>query len=368
MKYKWIVLTLLTSALWGCNSHQKTDEGASKPDFISTGDGVTIKTGSQLEKRLTLRTIVPQTLDVQFKTIASVGAKSGSIAEIGIPFGGRVIRSFVRLGDQVHRGQTLFEVNSSDYMETVKDYLESRSASNLAVANQRRKEALHQRGMLSDREWEEICAETRNAENASEIARRNLAQFNVDAASVQAGEPLKVVSPIAGRVVRNDLVIGGYLNEEGDAPMTVADLSTVWVTANVKASQIIGLHAGQTVKVEIEVEHHVDGKIFYIGELFDEKTQTLPVVIECANTDRLLKPGMFVSAVFESHSTAALLVPSSAIFQGEGSKFVYVQDSPGHFNKIQVIAENIEKGQSRILSGLSGGETIIVDGGIYLSE
>ena len=368
MKYKWIVLTLLASALWGCNSHQNTDESSSKPDFVSSEDGVTVEAGSQLEKKLTLRVIEPQTLDVQFKTTASVGAKSGSIAEIGLPFGGRVIRSFVRLGDQVHRGQALFEVNSSDYMETVKDYLESRSASNLATANQKRKEALHQRGMLSDREWEEICAETRNAENAFEIARRSLALFNVDAASVQAGEPLRVVSPIAGRVVRNDLVIGGYLNEEADAPMTVADLSTLWVTANVKATQVIGLQAGQTAKVEVDAGHQVEGKIFYVGELLDEKTRTLPVVIECANTERLLKPGMFVTAVFERHTESALTIPTSAIFQGEGGKFVYVQDAPGHFNKVQVVVENLKKGLTCVLSGLTGGETIIVDGGIYLSE
>ena len=357
MKYKWIVLTLLTSALWGCKSHQKTDEGASKPDFVSTEYGVTVETGSQLEKKLTLRVIEPQTLDAQFKTTASVGAKSGSIAEIGLPFGGRVIRSFVRLGDQVHRGQVLFEVNSSDYMETVKDYLESRSASNLATANQKRKEALYQRGMLSDREWEEICAESRNAENAFEDYISGKRSFMDVSADFKRG-----------RVVRNELVIGGYLNEEDEAPMTVADLSTIWVTANVKTSQISGLALGQMVKVEFEAGRQMEGKIFYLGELLDEKTQTLPVVIECVNTERSLKPGMFVSAIFERHAISALIVPSSAIFQGEGNKYVYVQDSPGHFNRVQVIAENIEKGQSRILSGLSGGETIIVDGGIYLNE
>jgi cobalt-zinc-cadmium efflux system membrane fusion protein len=368
MNYKLVVLTLLASALLGCNGNSKSDEGASQPDFVSNEGGVYVLPESQLSKKIKVSTVEPQTLDIQVRTTASVGPKSGYLADIGLPFGGRVVRSFVKLGDQVGRGQALFEVNSSDYMEAVKAYLESRSASDLATANQRRKETLHQRGMLSDREWEEICAETRNAENACEIARRSLAQFNVDPTNVHAGEPLRVVSPIAGRVVRNELVIGGYLSEEDDAPMTVADLSTVWVTANVKASQISGLTLGQMVQVEIEAGHQVNGKIFYLGELLDEKTQTLPVVIECANTERLLKPGMFVSAVFERHATSALIVPSSAIFQGEGSKFVYVQDSPGQFNKVQVVAENIEKGQSRILSGLSGGETIIVDGGIYLSE
>ena len=367
--YGLVGLMLVASALLGCNAaHRDSDREASGPDFLSNEDGVSVLSESQLRNKLKLAVVEPQTLDVQFRTTASVGPKSGHIAEIGLPFGGRVVRSFVRLGDRVRSGQALFEVNSSDYMEAVKAYLESRSASDLAAANRRRKETLHQTGMLSDREWEETCAEARNAENACEIARRSLALFNVDPASVQAGEPLRVVSPISGRVVRNDLVIGGYLSEEAEAPMTVADLSTVWVTANIKASQVIGLVTGQTVKVETDAGHQAEGRIFYVGDLLDEKTRTLPLVIECVNSEQLFKPGMFVSAIFERHAESMLAIPSSAIFQGEGGKFVFVQDSPGHFKKVQVSVENLEKGLCRVLSGLSGGETIIAEGGIYLSE
>ncbi|MBQ4286865.1 MAG: efflux RND transporter periplasmic adaptor subunit [Bacteroidales bacterium] len=368
MKYKYIVLTLLVSALFGCNTHRQSDNNESTAGFQTTGNSVRITPGSPISTKLKLLEVEPRSVDFQLRTTASVGPKSGNIAEIGLPFGGRVVRSFVRLGDPVRRGQVLFEVNSTDYMEAVKEYLESRSASELAQINRQRKESLHQSGMLSDREWEEISAESRNAENAYEIARRSLALFNVDPASVQAGQPLRVVSPISGRVVRNDLVIGGYLSEEDDAPVTVADLSTVWVTANVKASQVSGLFPGQSVNVEIDPEHQVNGKIFYVGDLLDEKTRTLPVVIECINNGRMLKPGMFVSAVFDRRTESMLAVPSSAIFQGEEGKFVYVQDSPDSFKKVAVRVESLDKGLQRVISGLSGGETIIADGGIYLSE
>ncbi|MBR1538350.1 MAG: efflux RND transporter periplasmic adaptor subunit, partial [Bacteroidales bacterium] len=182
------------------------------------------------------------------------------------------------------------------------------------------------------------------------------------------GEPLRVVSPISGRVVRNDLVIGGYLGEEEEAPMTVADLSKVWVTANVKDAQTMGMSAGETVQVAAGAEHTVEGKIFYVGEILDEKTRTLPVVIECDNAGRLLKPGMFVSALFARHSAEVLAIPSSAVFQGESGKFVYVQDEPMHFRKVPVRVESLDDGRQRVLSGLAGGETIIADGGIFLSE
>lgn len=369
MKYRLFALVLLASAVMGCGTrHGAESDAASDPGFTSDDNGVSITPGSPLSTQLKLAAVAPQTLNVHLKTTASVDFKSGSVAEIGLPFGGRVVRAFVRLGDPVRRGQALFEVSSSDYMEAVKTYQESRSAANLAAANRQRKETLHRAGMLSEREWEEICAEARNAENACELARRSLALFNVDPASVQVGEPLRVVSPISGRVVRNDLVIGAYLGEDEEAPMTVADLSRVWVTANVRASQAAGLAPGQAVTVEIDAEHHVEGKIFYVGEVLDEKTRTLPVVIECDNGQRLLKPGMFVTAIFAGRAVEVLAIPASAVFQGGDENFVYVQDAPGHFKKTPVRVESLEKGLLRVLSGLVGGETIIADGGIYLSR
>ncbi len=369
MKYRLIALMLLASALMGCEKRSGAESGTiPAPGFIADENGISIDTGSPLSSQLKLAVTAPQTLDIQLKTTASVDFKSGSVAEIGLPFGGRVVRAFVRLGDPVRHGQALFEVSSSDYMEAVKSYQESRNATDLAAANKKRKETLYQSGMLSDREWEEVCAETRNTENACKLAARSLALYNVDPSSVQVGEPLRVVSPISGRVVRNDLVIGAYLGEDEAAPMTVADLSKVWVTANVKASQVAGLAPGQAVEVEVDADHQVEGCIFYVGEVLDEKTRTLPVVIECDNSQRLLKPGMFVTAVFAHQAVDVLAIPASAVFQGKDAKFVYVQDAPGHFQKVPVQVESLGKGMQRVLSGLAFGETIIVDGGIYLSE
>ncbi len=367
MKYKLIALMLLASALCGCG-RKASDQAASGRDFTSDENGVSVVPGSPLSTRLKLVEVAPQTMDITIRTTASVDAKPGSKAEIGLPFGGRVTRSFVQLGDAVRLGQALFEVSSSDYMEAVKEYQESRSAAELAEANRRRKETLHQSGMLSDREWEEVCAEARNAANACELSRRALALYQVDPAAVKVGEPLRVVSPIAGRVVRNELVIGGFLAEDAEAPMTVADLSRIWVTAHVKPSQVKGLSAGQTVQVEADADQTLAGRIVYVGELLDEKTRTLPVVIECDNAARTLRPGMFATAVFDRHVEQLMAVPSTAVFQYEGGKFVYVQDAPGYYVKTPVRVESLDTERQQVLSGLRGGETIIAEGGILLSE
>lgn len=363
------MLVLLASAVCGCGARQSSQADAtSGPGFTREGNAVCLESGSALLDKVQFAVMQPQDVSVEIRATASVGPKSGCVAEIGLPFGGRVVRSFVRLGDVVRRGQALFEVSSSDYMEAVKTYQECRSAADLSMANRQRKEVLHQSGMLSDREWEEICAEARNAANAAELARRSLALYQVDPASVQVGEPLRVVSPISGHVVRNDLVTGAYLAAEDEAPMTVADLSVVWVTANLKPSQADGIRPGQPVRISLDPEHDAEGRVFYVGELLDEKNRTLPLVVECSNASRLLKPGMFVTVVIDKQDTDVLLVPASAVFQGEETQFVYLRQGPLRLRRTPVVTESMDSRRLRVLSGLSAGDTVLVDGGIYLSE
>lgn len=97
MKYRLIALVLLASAIYGCGTRHTTEEAASDSGFTSDENGVTVIQDSPLSAKLTLSEVTAQILDIQLRTTASVGYRSGSVAEIGLPFGGRVIRSFVRL-------------------------------------------------------------------------------------------------------------------------------------------------------------------------------------------------------------------------------------------------------------------------------
>ena len=168
--------------------------------------------------------------------------------------------------------------------------------------------------------------------------------------------------------MKNNLVLGQILSEEDEAPVAVADLSSVWVTANVKDNLVSGIAKGQAVDIEYGGQTIVTGKVCYVGEILDEKTRTVPVMVECSNQDRALKPGMFVSARFSGTAREALAIPAKAVFQGPSSKFVYVCQEGMTFRKTPVEVENLEEGRMLVSSGLEGGETIIAEGGIYLSR
>ena len=91
-------------------------------------------------------------------------------------------------------------------------------------------------------------------------------------------------------------------------------------------------------------------------------------MIDCPNPDKLLKPGMFASARFESDMKNALVIPPTAVFQGPDCPFVYVRRQDRLFEKVPVTVENLGQGRMLVQEGLEEGETIIAEGGIYLSR
>ena len=368
MNKKYFVLMLCASVVLGCRSRNNSGEEASSSGFIANGDIVTIEQNSTLSEKLVLERVSPREISSNFTTTASVGPRPDSYAEVASPFSGRISRILVRLGDKVARGQALYEISSADFMEAVKEYVENGNAFSAASSNLNRKKALHGSGIVSDRELEEARVACSDAEAALALSRQVLSTFGVDPSSAKVGQPLRVLSPIPGVVVRDELVLGRILSDGDEAPIAVADLSSVWVTANVKESLVHGIEKGQGVGIESAGRSLSQGTVRYVGEMLDEKTRTVPVVVECPNEGRDLKPGMFVSAAFSKHLDNAITVPTAAVFQGEGSKFVYVQQEGLSFRKVQVQTENLDEDVALVTSGLEGGETVIAKGGIYLSH
>ncbi len=367
MKFKHIALMLLSSVISGCGSRQGAGDAAST-GFTVEGDLVTIEESSPVAQRISIDVVRPEELGSGFTATASVSPRPDSYAEVGVPFGGRVTRSLVRLGDRVHRGQVLYEMSSADYMEAVREYVENNNKASVAASNLNRKKALHESGIVSEKELEEAVSEASDANAALELSRGVLSIFGTNPSSVRVGQPLRVVSPISGTVVRNDLVIGQILSDDDEAPIAVADLSNVWVKANVREGLVSSIGKGEEAEIESSGHPALKGKVCYIGEMLDDKTRTVPVVVECPNPDRILKPGMFVSARFPKKLDNALAVPTTAVFQGTDSKFVYVRQNGLTFRKVPVEVQSLGEGRMLVTSGLEGGESIIANGGIYLSQ
>lgn len=355
------VLALLVTA---CTTSTPT---TSSP-LTKQGDTLCIEAGSPLSQKIETLKIDSIAHCSSFETVGTVRAAAGKMAEVGAPMDGRTTHSHVRLGQQVRAGQPLFGFHSAEFVELSKSYFQSRSTYELEQKNLQRKRVLLESGVASQREYDE-------AVNAEDLALRELRQneqtiriLGVSVEHLEETGSMDVCAPIAGEVVMCELTNGQFVRSDGPSIITIADLSEVWVSAQLKENNLGRVQENDSVIISLPAGDKLPGRIHYIGQLLDEQTRSAQVLVSCQNPNHLLKPGMYVHVQFVSSPAQALIVPSSAVLQQEESTYVFAEVSPDRYVRRVVDVESISTDSVRIVSGLSAGERIVVRGGIYIGE
>lgn len=361
-----MLAAIMLSACTG-NVEQKAEE------LVYQGNTVTVNTESPILSKLKYESLSLKPFCNEFRTVGTVQAETGKFAQVNVPFDGRIVRSHVRLGSKVSAGQTLFEMSSPDFLEASKEYFQNVQNYERVKADYERKVVLAQHGIASQKELQEALSEAENARHDMEYSAATLKVYGTNPATMKMGQPMTIVSPISGEVVQNDVAVGTFAKADSDPLMTIADLKTVWINARVKEHFIGMVNQGGKAEIISESDSEVTkhGEIINVGNLVDEETRSVQVVISCDNQDLKLKHGMFVSVHFLSESQDAIVVPATAVFQGEQNSYVYVcTDQPNVFQRRQVElgSSNDDHSQICIKNGLKVGEKIVAEGGLYLNN
>lgn len=359
-------ITLL-SIIYSCGSHG--DQTRDRSLSMNNGE-ITIGKDSPVAKKISTAEVKKSLSRTSVSTSGIVKAIPSSYAEVAIPFPGRITKSYVKLGDRVQKGSPLFEISSPELFETAKAHSQADQEMALAEKNLSRQRQLYDGKMCSIRELEEVETIYKNAVKEHESSKAALEAYGIDPDNASVGQPLTIVSPVAGKVVRNSLVIGQYLKEDADPQVIVADLSKVWVIANVKERDINSLSekSGVSISLISSPDSVITGKLVNISELLDPETRSVEVVIECDNSSRLMKPNMYGTVTFNTSEKEMPIIPDSAIFQEEGTKYVFLQSGENKYRKVFVSTYETAGDSSAVVSGLNGGENIIVSGAFYLID
>lgn len=360
-----IILGVLCLLLASCKNNTPSDNAV---EVNYQGDTVFVSEKSVINSKIKFQTVELKNFSAEFNTTGAVQAISGQMAEIAPLFDGRITKSFVKLGQKVNAGTPLFEMYSADFSETVKDYFQSLQTKKMKELNFQRQKDLVKNGVGIAKELEEAETDYEVALKDYENAVTNLRMLNINPNEISMGQALKVVSPIAGEVVQTNLVIGQYVKSDAEPLAIVAELSKVWVVAQVKEKNIGSIYADDRVEIRTDAnpDKIVVGTISHISELLDEETRSVQVLIECENKDRKLKPGMFANVHFINSPKESIVIPSTALLQNEDKSYVFVQNSKGKFIKRPVEAVTANQHNIVITSGLEAGEVIVSEGGIYL--
>jgi cobalt-zinc-cadmium efflux system membrane fusion protein len=364
------VTTAAVVSLAGCAP--KTDTKAQAP---ATASNVVLTAAQRDHIRL-----YAVTQSQYRKTIDSNGTvdfDNDQATSVLAPFSGPVSRLLVSAGDKVRKGQALAEVESSDFAAAVSAYSKA-----LATARTSRKLAdadkdLLQHNGVSQREAQQAETDAVNAEADRDAALQALVSLDVDPQAIKAlqqGRPVSRVegvirSPIAGTVAEK-LITPGQLLQAGSTPcFTVADLSRVWVMAQISDSDIASVRLGDAADVlSGGAPNGVSGTVTNISALVNPDTRSVIARVVVENPGELLKKQMYVRAQIHSRQqSTGLLVPVSAILRDdENLPFVYTAQPDGGFARRRVTLGYRTGDQYDIASGLKAGDRIVVDGGVFI--
>ena len=182
------------------------------------------------------------------------------------------------------------------------------------------------------------------------------------------GQPLVVRSPISGEIIENNIVTGQYLKDDTEPVAIVADLSEVWIAAQVKEKDIRFINAGSSLDIEVSAlpGRVIKGNVYHVEEAVDEDTRSIKVLSVCDNPKKQLKLGMYTTVHFLSAPIEQIQISESALLQGEKDSYVYVQVTPDIFVRTPVKVEATKDGFAVINDGLHPGDKVISEGGYYL--
>lgn len=350
-----------------CNVKNDTQQ---QSEILSAGDTVIISENSNLHNKIKTEIINSELYRTVISTYGIVQAIPNNYAEIAAPFTGRIIKSFVKLGQHVSIDAPVFEISSPSFFEASKLYYQAKQEMQLANKNLKRQLDLYNNGVGIQKDLEEAEVNYKLNKRDYENAIASLKVYKVNPEKLVLGQPLIVRSPIAGDVVQNNIVIGQYLKEDADPVAVVAELSKVWIVGQVKEKDISSIHKSEEVEITAAAlsDKLIKGKIYHISDILDEETRSVQVYIECDNSDHSLKPGMYVSVKFIEQPKNSILVPSTSVFQKEEGSFVFIDKGNNKFVKRDVQITGAVDGRILLKSGLNTGEHIVSEGGYFLLE
>jgi membrane fusion protein, copper/silver efflux system len=294
--------------------------------------------------------VTKRTTTRSIRALGSIQVDEGRIHAVTPKFEGWIQHLYVNAtGQAVKRGQPLLEIYSPELMTAQQEYL---------IAKQGQ-QALQQSSIQARDTAEHLTHNALQRLHYWDIAPAQLKRLQ---SQEKLLDTLPLLSPVQG-VVLEKPAVEGMRFMSGELLFRIADLSTVWLLAEVFEQDIGGVRPGQAVQVHINAypDKLFSGKVGFIYPTLATETRTVKVRIELPNGDGLLKPGLYGSVVLvtQGDKDAHLAVPDSAIIDSGMRQVVLLQRSAGQFEPRTVKLGLQADGYREVLEGLEAGDEVV---------
>jgi cobalt-zinc-cadmium efflux system membrane fusion protein len=363
-----LVAALLTHGFGLMGGSAKVTEGPAW--MVRQGNKIVIPEGSPLRSRLTVAQAAANLTKPTLVLPGMVESDPARTAAVIPQLSGRVIDLKVRLGDRVVRGQVLAVLDSADLAQAYADYDKAAEAFKLTQKNLGRQQEQSKIGVVSDRDLDQARSDNAQAEAEYTRTRARLKILDAPTDSRGPSRQLTVRAPVGGSVTTLSITPGSTINDPTQPLMSIADLSTVWVTAMVPEKDIGAVTKGQDADVRLVAypDRALHGKVLFVGDVIEPDSRRNKIRIAFANADYALKPNMFATVTLVGPAQSQVVLPSSSLLMNNDRTSVFVATAPWTFER-RTVEPQLEDGSAvAIRSGLAAGEQVVVKGGILLND
>ncbi|OQP65399.1 efflux transporter periplasmic adaptor subunit [Niastella vici] len=277
---------------------------------------------------------------------------------------GKIKSVNVALGDKVQKNQTLAVLQSMEIAASSNDLVLAESNVAMTKKNLETTKDLYEGNLATSRDYTSAQVDYNKA--LSELNRAK----QVQAITGGRNAVYELKAPLSGYVIERNISGNSQVRQDNSNPLfTVADLSNVWVIANVYESDISRIHNGDAVSVTTLANPNtpLDGKIDKIYNVLDPATRTMKVRISMPNPNNTLMPDMFVTVKVNAQPASSMLtIPSQAIVLDNSKNFVVVKDAKGLHKKEITVIKRVDP--KAYIQGLSAGEQVVTNSQVFIYQ
>jgi cobalt-zinc-cadmium efflux system membrane fusion protein len=338
----------------------------------------TIVVSKELAAQLTLALVGNVEVRETLRVASQVKVDEERVTRIGAPVTGRISDIRAQLGSRVQAGEVLATINSTELGQAQLAFLKSASQMQLQSRAVERAKALLAADVigaaeLQRREGELVSAEAEMRAAADQLRVLGMSRGALDklAATRQINSVTPITATLTGVVIERK-VTPGQVVQPADTVFTVADLSVLWVVAEVPEQQSSLIRLGQETQIELPAlpTRDIVGRLIFISDIVNPETRTVTIRTQVKNADRGIKPAMLATMLIKSAPVTLLGVPSGAVVRDGAREYVYVQSpqDPQRFRLREVQLGPEYVGNRAVFAGLREGETIVSEGGFHLNN
>jgi membrane fusion protein, heavy metal efflux system len=312
--------------------------------------------------------------------VGTIDFNENMLVQVFSQYPGKIIKAFYNVGDDVKQGDILFTIDSPDLLQAESTLLAAAGVLELQQKTLARLTGLLKAGGSAQKDVDQSTSDQQTAEGAFKAAKdavrifgKTDAEIDQVVASRKIESTLIVPSPISGRVVTRNAA-PGFLTQPGTPPppFQIADVSTMWMIANVIETDAPAYKLGQEVEVSVPAypDKIFKGHVTNLGSMIDPNSHRQLVRSEIDDPEHLLRSGMFASFKIRVGAPIhSLGVPAAGIVrEGDGTMSVWVTSDHRRFTKRTVTVGIEQNGWGQIVDGLKPDDTVVTDGAVFLSN